>query len=117
MIGATSPSARVSAKDRVPPTPVIHLCRAKGRFGIRKSYSWSETDQPLQVDLGFWVGSQARDGLLAGEACRSRRIHQTYLGGVERGKRNPMIAVLPRIPRALGADIDDLVNPMAGVSF
>jgi hypothetical protein len=53
--GATSPFARVSAKDRNPPDPVAHLCRAKGRFRIRKSYSRSEADQPFRVDLGFWV--------------------------------------------------------------
>jgi len=37
-------------------------------------------------------------------------IHQTYLSGVERGKRNPTVTVLQRIAKALGADIADLVN-------
>jgi hypothetical protein len=35
--------------------PVVHLCRAKGRFGIKKSYSWSEADQPFRVALGLGV--------------------------------------------------------------
>ena len=37
-------------------------------------------------------------------------IHQTYLSGVERGKRNPTITVLQRIAEALGTDIQDLVQ-------
>ena len=37
-------------------------------------------------------------------------IHQTYLSGVERRKRNPTIAALHRIAEALGADIEDLVK-------
>jgi hypothetical protein len=47
-IGATSPFARAPAKDRSPPDPVVHFRRAKGRFAIRRSYSWSEADQPLR---------------------------------------------------------------------
>ena len=37
------------------PDPVVHFRRAKGRFAIRRGYSWSEPDQPLRVDVGFWV--------------------------------------------------------------
>jgi transcriptional regulator with XRE-family HTH domain len=37
-------------------------------------------------------------------------IHQTYLSGVERGKRNPTITVLQRIAKALGADLEDMVQ-------
>src|SRR5208282_2737462 len=63
-IGAPSPFRPRSTKDRSPPDPVVHLCRAKGRFRIRKSYSRSEADQPFRVDLGFWVRFQAIvDGL------------------------------------------------------
>ena len=35
-------------------------------------------------------------------------IHQTYLSGVESGKRNPSILVLDRIAQALNVDISDL---------
>jgi hypothetical protein len=51
-----NPAVRLApAKGRSPPNPVVHLCRAKDRFGIRKSHSWSEADQPFRVDVGFWV--------------------------------------------------------------
>jgi hypothetical protein len=34
-------------------------------------------------------------------------VHQTYLSGVEGGKRNPSIGVLGRITKALGVDIEE----------
>lgn len=34
-------------------------------------------------------------------------IHQTYLSGVEGGKRNPSILVLERIAKALKVDISE----------
>jgi len=49
-------------------------------------------------------------GLSQEELAGLANIHQTYLSGVERGKRNPTITVLHRIAHALGADIDDLVK-------
>ena len=48
-------------------------------------------------------------GLSQEELADRANIHQTYLRGVERGKRNPTITVLQRIAEALGADIEDLV--------
>jgi transcriptional regulator with XRE-family HTH domain len=44
------------------------------------------------------------------ELADRARIHQTYLSGVERGRRNPSILVLDRIARALGVDVEDLVR-------
>lgn len=37
-------------------------------------------------------------------------VHQTYLSGVERGRRNPSLLVLARIADALGVDVEDLVR-------
>jgi transcriptional regulator with XRE-family HTH domain len=54
--------------------------------------------------------AQARKGLSQEELVDLANIHQTYLSGVERGKRNPTVTVLQRIAEALGADIEDLVN-------
>lgn len=44
------------------------------------------------------------------ELAHRAAIHQTYLSGVERGKRNASILVLARIAEALGADLDDLTR-------
>jgi transcriptional regulator with XRE-family HTH domain len=37
-------------------------------------------------------------------------VHQTYLSGLEHGKRNPTVAVLQKLAEALGSDIEDLVR-------
>jgi transcriptional regulator with XRE-family HTH domain len=52
-------------------------------------------------------------GLSQEELADRANIHQTYLSGVEGGKRNPTVTVLQRIAQALGADIDDLVKRRA----
>jgi transcriptional regulator with XRE-family HTH domain len=49
-------------------------------------------------------------GLSQEELADRANIHQTYLSGVERGKRNPTVTVLQRIAEALGADVEDLVS-------
>jgi transcriptional regulator with XRE-family HTH domain len=49
-------------------------------------------------------------GLSQEELADRASIHQTYLSGVERGKRNPSIAVLQRIAEALDTDIEDMVR-------
>jgi transcriptional regulator with XRE-family HTH domain len=49
-------------------------------------------------------------GLSQEEVAHRAAIHQTYLSGVERGKRNPSIMVLQRIAEAIGKDIEDLTH-------
>ncbi|MEY8840022.1 helix-turn-helix domain-containing protein [Cribrihabitans sp. XS_ASV171] len=38
-------------------------------------------------------------------------IHQTYLSGVETGKRNPSILVVERIAEALSVDVSEIFKP------
>ena len=38
-------------------------------------------------------------------------IDLTYMGGIERGKRNPSLLVLVRIAKALGVQPADLLKP------
>jgi len=47
-------------------------------------------------------------GLSQEELAHRVDMHQTYLSGVEDGKRNPSIGVLARIVTALGVDIEGL---------
>ncbi|MBK8084191.1 MAG: helix-turn-helix transcriptional regulator [Devosia sp.] len=49
-------------------------------------------------------------GLTQEELAHKAEVHQTYLSGVERGKRNASILVLERIVGALGADIARLFD-------
>lgn len=44
------------------------------------------------------------------ELAHLAEVHQTYLSGVESGKRNPSVLVLHRIAVALGLDIEDLAK-------
>jgi DNA-binding XRE family transcriptional regulator len=49
-------------------------------------------------------------GLTQEELAHQADVHQTYLSGVEGGKRNPSIVVLNRIATALGSDISLLFD-------
>lgn len=42
------------------------------------------------------------------ELAERAQIHQTYLSGVESGKRNPTVVVLDRIAIALNVKLSDL---------
>ncbi|SES98455.1 helix-turn-helix domain-containing protein [Oceanicella actignis] len=44
------------------------------------------------------------------EVAHRADIHQTYLSGVETGKRNPSILVVERIAKALGVDVSEVVR-------
>jgi transcriptional regulator with XRE-family HTH domain len=46
-------------------------------------------------------------GLSQEELAHRADVHQTYLSGVEVGRRNPSIGVLGRIATALGVDIEE----------
>ena len=46
------------------------------------------------------------------EVAHRADIHQTYLSGVEIGKRNPSILVVERIAKALGVDVSEIFKPI-----
>lgn len=47
-------------------------------------------------------------GLSQEELAHRAEVHQTYLSGVETGRRNPSVKVVERIANALGVDITEL---------
>ncbi|MFC1989451.1 helix-turn-helix domain-containing protein [Chloroflexota bacterium] len=47
-------------------------------------------------------------GLSQEELAFKTRVHRTYLGGIERGERNPSLKNIAAIAQALGVDISDL---------
>lgn len=56
---------------------------------IRKEHNWS------QEEFAFNAG-----------------LHRTYVSGIERGIRNPTVAVIARLAIALGVSPDELLKPV-----
>ena len=59
------------------------------------------------------LGSAVRDvrkrqGLSQTELARLAKLHKNYLGGVERGERNPSLSNLLQIAKALGVKPSEL---------
>ena len=66
-------------------------------------------DVRSRVGLNLQALRRAR-GLSQEELAHRAEVHQTYLSGVERGRRNPSVMVLQRIATALDADVEELVR-------
>jgi transcriptional regulator with XRE-family HTH domain len=69
-------------------------------------------DVRIRVGLNVQKARGAR-GVSQEELAYAAKIHQTYLSGVELGKRNPSILVLDRIAKALALDVADLMKLQA----
>jgi transcriptional regulator with XRE-family HTH domain len=66
-------------------------------------------DVRVRVGLNLQKARRRR-GVSQEELAHLAKVHQTYLSGVELGKRNPSIMVLDRIATALGIDVADLTK-------
>lgn len=66
-------------------------------------------DVRQRVGLNLQALRRAR-GLSQEELAHRADVHQTYLSGVERGRRNPSVEVLARIAAALEGDLEDLTR-------
>jgi transcriptional regulator with XRE-family HTH domain len=65
----------------------------------------------LQDRVGLNIQELRRARKLSQEELADMcKVHQTYLSGVETGKRNPSLLVLERIATALGVDPEELVR-------
>ncbi len=67
------------------------------------------------MDVRKRVGLNLKDvrqqkGLSQEELAHQAGVHQTYLSGVERGRRNPSILVLDRVAKALSIDVQVLLK-------
>ena len=68
------------------------------------------------MDVRARIGANLKElrgskGLSQEELAHRAEVHQTYLSGVERGKRNASVVVLQRIAVALDSDIAVLTAP------
>lgn len=67
----------------------------------------------VRVRIGLNVQRLRRGKELSQEELAARAdVHQTYLSGVERGKRNASVLVLERIAKALGVDVAELLKKL-----
>lgn len=71
------------------------------------------------ADWRFIVGKNVRALRLAKGMTQERlafaaELDLTYIGGIERGRRNPSLLVMARIAEALDATIAELVTPPRG---
>ena len=66
-------------------------------------------DARVRVGLNL-QGLRRERGLSQEELAHRSEMHQTYLSGIERGRRNPSIMILARLAAALGADLEDLTR-------
>ncbi len=60
-----------------------------------------------------WFGERVRElrqeqGLSQEELAFKSGVHRTYLGGIERGERNPSLKNISAIAQALGVDLPEL---------
>jgi len=72
-------------------------------------------EKPFFKNLGKRVRELRRAKLLTQEELAEKcDLHPTYIGGIERGERNPSIQSLLRIADGLGMEIKDLLAPVSG---
>ena len=54
--------------------------------------------------------ARLKAGLTQEQVALEAKIDLTYMGGIERGRRNPSVAVLARIAEALGVEPAELLR-------
>jgi transcriptional regulator with XRE-family HTH domain len=64
----------------------------------------------LHIRFGARVRTlRVERGLTQEDLAELANVHRTYLGGIERGSRNPSLDNIARLARALHVSISDLV--------
>ncbi len=49
-------------------------------------------------------------GMTQGDLCRKLEIDRAYMSNVENGNKNPTLATIEKIAKALGVSIDELMK-------
>lgn len=73
--------------------------------------------RPPRMDIRLRVGAnlkalRVQRKLTQEDVSGLAQVDQTYLSGVENGKRNPSISMLQKLADALGVDPAELVRPL-----
>lgn len=70
---------------------------------------------PAHASLGQAIRHyRAERSLSQEELAAQAGLHRTYVGGIERGERNPSYANILRLAEALGVQASDLVSYSEG---
>ncbi len=54
--------------------------------------------------------ARVRRGMTQDDLAASSGLHRTYVGGVERGERNPSLANIARLAKAVGVSVGELTS-------
>lgn len=49
-------------------------------------------------------------GMTQGDLCRKLELDRSYMSNVENGNKNPTLATIEKIAKALGVSIDELMK-------
>ena len=67
--------------------------------------------KPLSQKLGENLKRiRTKKGISQGDIARALKVDRSYIGGIERGTRNPTIKNVEKIARALGVSPDKLLR-------
>ena len=67
--------------------------------------------------FGEAVRTYRRQAELSQEELAARAgIHRTYIGGIERGERNPTLTMIYRLAEALQVQPGDLFRPLSAIA-
>lgn len=70
---------------------------------------------PAHASLGRAIRHYRSEGGLSQEELAAQAgLHRTYVGGIERGERNPSYTNILRLAEALGVQASDLVSYSEG---
>ena len=67
------------------------------------------TDTAKKLGLNIKRIREAK-GMTQGDLCRKLDVDRAYMSNVESGKKNPTLATIERIAKALGVSIEKLVG-------
>ncbi len=67
--------------------------------------------KPLMLALGRAL-REAREakGLSQEELALRTGVHRVYIGGIERGKRNPTVAAIAKLADEIGTPVDEILH-------
>ena len=90
--------------------PLLLSCSVQSFITYSLWFGEQSSGAIARMDVRKRVGRNVRrlrdeSGLTQEVLADKAGIHQTYLSGVEGGKRNPSVMVLERIAHGLGVDI------------